>query len=516
MRKTIATLCSGLLLCALLVAGGCGGDDDDDTSPSATVPGDDDITLTGDDDASLGDDDATTPGDDTATPVPPSPTPNALPEGEYLILVPDNQANLFRVIDPYTDTQVYLLDLADVNPELCTQIPMGCLIAGGYHQLVDGHDHLDVAYGLAGANGLRVGFVGQLQRILMTDPPETRWTLSELDFSGLPDGPDAYCAADPEDPCKPDPDAPEELSGLCHVGDAHDFIVLSDDSQAQTAELLVTGTDTYRMYKVRLDYSGGNTCGKVTAYIDHQRNPEWPEYTQANNLIAVPDDERELYIINFRSIESNHNRSGIVQLWEITSDGQWVSHWTFPEQPDDGSMHFFRMPHGGDLEVDGSPDGHIYRLCNSAAFAESDDYTGTNPPGGSCPALLLRDFMSTPDYLHDLYQPEDVMGWAFPRQVTHVGDGTLIVTDSGCQAASMCPYTPRLIWLDDVETLNSSKGGYWTETFDQYELLDQTPNVLKVLECGLVNPYWVDVIHSDDYGPEILSALASGGIPCPR
>ena len=69
--------------------------------------------------------------------------------------------------------------------------------------------------------------------------------------------------------------------------------------------------------------------------------------------------------------------------------------------------------------------------------------------------------------------------------------------------------------MNDVETLNSDKGGYWTENFDQYELLDQTDNVIKILQCGLINPYWVDVIHSEDYGPEILDALAKGGIPCP-
>ncbi len=521
MRTTKAALWFLVLSSAWFVTSGCGGDDDDDVAAATTSPGDDDASPAGDDDASAGDDDSTGPGD-TATPVPPSPTPASptpqlLPEGEYLILVPDNQTNLFRVIDPYSDSQVYLLNLEDINPDLCTQIPMGCLIAGGYHSLVDGHDHLDLAYGLAGANGLRVGFVGQIERVLMTDPPQPRWRLSELDFSGLPGGPGDYCAADPEDPCKPDPDAPEELSGLCHVGDAHDFLVLSDDPLTQKVELLVTGTDTYRLYKVELDYAGGNTCGRVTAYVDHVRNQDWPEFAQANNLIQVPDTDRELYLINFRSIESNHNRSGRVQLWELQDDGQWVVHWTFPEQPDDGSMHFFRMPHGGDLVVNGSPEGHIYRLCNSAGFAESDEYNGTDPPGGTCPVLLIRDFMETPDYMHDLYQPtESLPGWAFPRQVSHVGDGTLIVTDSGCQAATFCPYTPRLIWLEDVETVNSDKGGYWTETFDQYELLDQTDNVLKVLECGLVNPYWVDVIHADEYGPEITAALASGGIPCPR
>lgn len=495
-----------LLSLIMLYASGCGSTGEPDGSPSPAA---------------------------TESPVAATPTPTPIPAHETpaitdssLVVVPDNGSNQVKVVGVDSGRLIYHLDLESLQEDLCGS-SQGCFMFGADHQDLDGHDYIDVSYGLTVTMGNAGGFGifdGNIDRVQLTTPPTLRWRLTQLNFSGLPGGASAYCAADPADPCKPDPTASEEAQALCRLGDAHDFQVLSDDPVAQRAELLVPDTDYFRMMKISLDYSDGNTCGTVESYVDHRTNPDWSEYAQPNHLIWIEREGGQYALLTQRSITGDGgalNGLGVLQLWELTPDQQFIYHWTFPEATEAGQPSFM-LPHGGELVENGHPEGDLIRFADSASLTTAlPDTSGgpAGPPvteGGSISVLLLRDLLSPPDYLYDLYQAGDNV-WGFPRFGEEVGDGTVMVTDSGCVGPmGNCPYQARILWLNEVDYGNSALGGYWTETQDQLVLNDQTSNIVRTLDCGFISPFWAQTIHPEDIGQELAAAQASGGQTCPR
>lgn len=489
-----------------LVLGACGPQPEPDASPS---PG---LTPTG------------TPFIDDTTPSP-LPSPTSPPDhagvdlSNTLLLAADNGSNQFKVIDPEQERIVYALNLGTFHPDVCGG-DEDCFIFGGHHHTLDNHDFMTVSYGLQTTRGLNTGFQGYIDRVQLTSPPTLRWRLHALNFSGLPGGASAYCPAREDDPCQAQPDLPLEEAGLCWVGDAHDFEILSDDPVSQVAELVVIDTDNLRLLRVKLSYAQGNTCGEVTSLIDGQRNADWPEGAEPNHLLKVPDASgRELYLITQRALTHTDatDGDGALQLWEYTG-GNWQNYWTFPE-PIPGEDHAFSLPHGGELLLNAHPDGHLFRFAHSASLATDRDYKVNDSDGGSIGVLLLRDLFEPPDYLYDLYfeprNPEqDVL--RFPRLAERQPDGSMMVTDSGCQADVRCDWRARIYWLPDDQTVNSDREGIWTPTQSQLTLIPEQDRILHSLQCGLISPFWVQRIDGSDWGQELTGAQSQGGAGCPE
>lgn len=457
----------------------------------------------------------------TETPVEVTATPTTSSPDAYLVMVPDNGDNQFKIFAPEANQKLYALDLAKVNPELCDS-NFGCLIFGGDHAVIEGHDVLDVSYGQSSpdSTGLNTGFLGHIDRVQLTEPPTLRWRLHALNFSGLPGGASAYCAADPADPCQAVASAPIAERGLCWVGDAHDFEILSDDPVAQTVELMVSDTDNHRVMKVSLNYAEGNTCGEVTSLLDNTRNADWEPLGQPNNLVKVPPqagdlEGREFYLLTLRSTQiptsGQVDGQGILQMWELNIDGTWYHHWTFPDGFETNPTQTLLFPHGGEWLEDAHPEGALFRFGDSASLSTSITYNPSNS-AGTIGVLLIRNILEGADYLYDLEHGVDP--WGFPRAIASVGDGSAIVADSGCIFPRNCPNVPRLVWVQEDEVANSALAGYWTPSQSQFELLDQSEEVEQELTCGLVNPYWSQVMPVEGLGVELTALLQKGGTKC--
>lgn len=457
-----------------------------------------------------------TPGTPTSTPLAEAPKVDLKHE---LLLAADNGSNQFKVIDPEQERVVYSLNLGALQPNVCGG-EEDCFIFGGHHHLLDGHDYVTISYGLQTTRGLNTGFEGYIDRVALTTPPTLRWRLHNLNFSNLPGGSTAYCPAAVDNPCQAQEGLPVEEAGLCWVGDAHDIEVLSDDPVAQKVELIVVDTDNLRLLRVALDYANGNTCGEVTSIVDAERHADWPEGGEPNHLLRVPNDEgRELYLITQRA--QTHTEAtdgdGAIQLWEYAT-GSWTHYWTFPE-PIPGEDHAFSLPHGGELLLNATPQGHLFRFAHSASLATDRDYKVNDSDGGSIGVLLLTDLFQPPDYLYDLYFApgtswQDV--WRFPRFAEQQPDGSIMVTDSGCQADVRCDWRARIYWIPDDVSDNSSLGGFWDPQQSQLALVPQQNQVLHSLQCGLISPFWVQRIDEEDYGQELTQAKAAGGTGCPE
>lgn len=448
---------------------------------------------------------------------PTSPPPLEAPALTELLLAADNGSNQFKILDPAKEEVVTSVDLGQLNSAACAG-DEDCFIFGGTHALLDGHDTLTITYGLQTTFGLNTGFEGYVDRVQLGNPPTLRWRLHGLNFSSLPGGASAYCPASDADPCQARTDVPIEEQGLCWVGDAHDVEVLSDDPVKQEALMVVADTDSVRMLRVKLNYGGGNTCGEVLSVLDGDRHADWPPGAEPNNLVRVPDSSgRELYLVTIRALTHTTatDGDGVLQLWEYTAEG-WVHHWTYPEQVD-GQERAFSLPHGGELLLNAHPEGHLFRFAHSASLATDRDYKVNDSEGGSLSFLLLRDLFEPPDYLFDLYFPfgnaeQDVL--RFARFAERQPDGTMLVTDSGCQADVRCDFRARLYWMRDDWTGNSSLQGYWTASQSELELTEAQEGILHTLQCGLVSPFWVIRIPGEALGTELQTARAAGGARC--
>jgi hypothetical protein len=128
--------------------------------------------------------------------------------------------------------------------------------------------------------------------------------------------------------------------------------------------------------------------------------------------------------------------------------------------------------------------------------------------------LKLTDPFLPPEYLHDLFQPESMGFWAFPRDVRRLESNQLLITDSGCMSPGNCPSPSRLLWVDDVERTNSSLAGYWTPDHRALEFLDQTPRVTRELRCGFNSPYRAFPVEVAHLGPELKALLEVDGQAC--
>ncbi|MFM7201295.1 MAG: hypothetical protein ACKO6N_10935 [Myxococcota bacterium] len=495
---------------------GCSGvTPDESPEPSATS----EVTASVEPDSPPPEEGSPTPslGPETVTP---GATPTLPPSSEVvldeLLLAADNGSNQFKILDPGNNRLLYSVDLGALNPSYCGG-DEDCFIFGGHHNLLEGHDYLTMAYGLQTTRGLNTGFQGFIDRVKLTSPPTLRWRLHGLNFSGLPGGATAYCPAKPENPCEAEDGLPIEEQGLCWVGDAHDVEVLSDDALKQEAELVVADTDNLRLLRVKLKYGGGNTCGEVVSVLDGNRNADWPAGAEPNHLLRVPEEGRELYLLTQRALTHTEatDGDGVLQLWEYAAEG-WRLHWTFPEQIS-GTERAFSLPHGGELLLNAHPEGHLFRFAHSASLAVDREYKVNDSSGGSASVLLLRNVFEVPDYLYDLYftegNPEqDIL--RFPRFVERQPDGTMLLTDSGCQADVRCDYLARVYWVRDDWDLNSPLGGYWTPDRDQLELISGEREILHSMQCGLISPFWVIRIPTEQLGEELQQMSEQSGTAC--
>ena len=128
---------------------------------------------------------------------------------------------------------------------------------------------------------------------------------------------------------------------------------------------------------------------------------------------------------------------------------------------------------------------------------------------GTVAALLSRSLSEQPDYLYDIYLDSETLPFGYPRGVVRIDADTMLVTDSGCQVTGgLCPSAASLFWLPGDYDYDSPLSGYWTPELDQMDLIDMSDQVLRRMECGLVNPYWTQIIYPESLGATLTRRLA--------
>lgn len=321
----------------------------------------------------------------------------------------------------------------------------------------DGSDEVVVTFspaGLAdGSSATDPADNGQIVGYSLAGGAAPRWQVDRLDWSSV--DPDArICRRDPTDPCRPAPDADEAEAQACALFWPHDVWVLAET--ADTLHLLVADTRNKRV--LWLDAPRAGTCARVTEVLNGA-NPDWDVYTSVNAVDPWEDTAGRHLLLSIKDTlgdaaqQTGDGRGKIVQF---TDEGQgWRQDWEFPPASTT-TPSFVNAPHGVTHDAD-----QVY-FAHSLGRSE-----GFNEGLGGSIGVLGRDGR----YRYDGVIP--LRRLLFPRDVSPLGDGRLVVVDSGEKGSTAAPALTQLYVVAlPAAPPAATTDGAWTPDHHHQQFVD--------------------------------------------
>ncbi len=317
---------------------------------------------------------------------------------------------------------------------------------------------------------------------------EPRWTLSTLDFSGW--SRDAGCPYDPADPCT----VPQGLAApdywRCHLHMPHDLAMVDETDDGWTGWI----ADSRNSRLLEVFSPAGQSCGRVRTVVDGA-DPDWAIYESPNALHYEVRDGVETLLVSIKGTHAAGAEAeaqlagegkGKVVSWE-NHDGRWAEAWSFPPVTL-GSEAFVNTPHGVARLRDGEGNEVI-------AFAQSlgahEQWGGTTGEGT---VTVIRERDGQAEYLGDLRFPGK-FALGFSRDVSQLGDGRWLVTDSGC-LTDPCD-APTRAWVIAAPVLDApGLGGTWRADGSDQHFVE--PEIL----AGPLLEGEATVLYSTEWMPE--------------
>lgn len=360
-------------------------------------------------------------------------------------------------------------DLSELDPGVCEgeDNPVYCLLfEAGLRTTADGDEEIDLTWSqLDSSDGDDTSaddLVSRIAGVARTDHTLT-WSIRGLDFSGIPQ---SGCKYDPADPCTLDPDLSDEAAWPCTLRMAHTVWVTGETDT--DVSMWVADTRNDRLLDVTV--ARDSTCAVVHRVVDHDRAPDWDVYTSVNSLERLDLDGEAVLLMTVKGSEpddlSGEDQEGgasrgKVILWR---EDPLEQIWEYPPQTA-GTISFFNTPHGvAYLE---RPSGERWVLFAHSLGASVDPDYGDGT-GGSVAVLRLDD--DGPVYLYDAILPASQGVLHFPRDITPMPDGRVIVSDSGC-VDDGCRYDTGLWVMDLPDATPTGKTGIWSVDHADQELL---------------------------------------------
>jgi len=347
----------------------------------------------------------------------------------------------------------------------------GCLFFGVEHALVDGDDALTFAF--TWADDDQRGNPGALAQVVPGHPPNVTWSSTELDFS----------VADPElaERC-PNPQEP-----LCRLNMVHALKPWDD-------QWVVADTQNSRLLWVETP-AGPDEPMVVTARLDDAVEG-WDGFLWSNHVQVLEEGDRRYVLTTWKGgdfPEVAPRNTGRIALWDAT-DPTAIEHlWSFPEEGYLAAVH--HAERYGDLLI------YSHSLGASHAFEEGDNGTvGVATWNGTDP----------PTYLADLIMPVGRPAFGFVREAELVGEGVLLVTDSGCENPDVvCGISGGgIVEMALPELEPTGLTGAFSPDHDQQEIVHG--EVLGTyLFRSLDYPYEADLMSWDEVGRQLTEGVGA-------
>ncbi len=418
-----------------------------------------------------------------------------------------------RFLDPESGAIAFDYRVEREGPLVCQKPEVVCWTLGFRHVTYHDNDYLDIAITVSDppAGNLADMTYSIIQRIRLTHPAQEVWHMRFLDFSGVEDG-SAYCVESPEgeEGYKTDP--------RCQIAFTHGFRVIDDRPDENTVTMVVADTLHRRVVQATLDYTEGNTVGRVD-WVLGATNPSWPKMALPNAVQMIDEGADGRYLlVTFYSASLRPLGGGMLQMyrWE---DEEWREMWRFPD-PSAGEDPYLNTPHGGKLITD--PVTGERRIWYSHSRGLATDWREMNPEGfGATYGMLIpgQSLSEPPTYVFDaapfLDDPDDAI--TFSRDEIYLPDGTMLLADSACE--TFCRYTPRIVRTTRFASgavTALDKSGRYTQDHGELNLIaipDEA--ILDTYECGFHGIFEVEWLPSETLGTQLRSARTRPKRSCP-
>lgn len=376
-------------------------------------------------------------------------------------VVSDLHGDEVLIADVANDRVKWQLDVDELLPEACTVIDdegRFCLTYQSRHRVdAEGHDEVVFTVSPAGlpdeATVYDAENRGQIHAVRPGDPPERRWWVDRLDFSAA-DPDERVCRRDPADPCSPVPELEEDDARACQLYWPHDVRVLGEDEDS--VALVVADTRNQRVLWLDAPLAGDG-CATVTEVLS-RANPDWDVYTSVNAVDYWEDGAGRQLLLSIKDTlgddaQATDEGHGKIVRFEDAGAG-WTQLWEFPPQST-AEPSFVNAPHGV------SHDDRFVYFAHS--LGRSDTF---NEGSGGSVGVLDHD---------GGYRFDAVLPWRklrFPRDVTPVGDGRLLLVDSGEKGSESSPAPTHLYVVTLGDTSASGLDGVWTPDGDRQAFRD--------------------------------------------
>lgn len=412
-----------------------------------------------------------------------------------------------RVMDPDRNLVVYDLDLKTLKSERCNHPMVACTPLG--LQLVNYGDetYFDVSVTVIDSAARDTDpsrTYSVVQRIRPTTPATVMWTLKSLDFSAIPDG-TSYCNT-----------STSNGSRGCRLRLTHAIQILQDKPDQKKVSVIMADMDNMRVLQATLDYTNGNTVGKVD-WVLGTTHPDWPDLAAPNGVQYLPDLPGGPYLMtSFYTVTATPHAGGRQILWKWTSTG-WQLAWRFPEL-DDGSG-WLNSPHMGEF-LKNPLTGKVQALYSHSrglanAWGTYEDWGGTFGvlELGATPA-------DPPRYLFDvrLFPADPAAEVHFSRDQDYLDDGTLLLTDAACENAQDCPWESVLYRIRPtvLSAASTGKSGNYTPELNNLQFVDvPETDILAEYRCGFGVLFEAEWIPAAKVGKSLRDAATKATTPCP-
>ncbi len=481
-------------------AGGeTGGTETDGGSSGGDEPGDSTGTADGgEDDSGSG-----SGADDTAEP------PRARPTA----IVADNSNERYLLVDLESATLAWEYNLEIEEPE-CAEEGWTCG-AYGMQPGRDGEDdtlittwhrmHNDISVRI----GSRESVVEQLR--ITEEGTSIDWRLDGLDFLSVMGDGGEHCTQ--TEACVAPTTSHPEWS-QCTLVMVHDVEVLSEAEGVRTVLLADTGNSRALVVEV----SDGDTCGVVTEVFSQDTVEGWKDKLFLNDVDHVVLDGEPRMLASHKGFavdEACCAGRGSVELYGEDSEGAWSQLWRFPADP----ALWLSAQHNADVVM--GTDGKPYVVVahsNGHGAGHEDEAWGGDTQNGSISVLRLSEDGTGFTYLADVILPTPFR-FNFLRDVDRLEDGSWLVTDSGCKAASgTCTQQPHLWHLSfEPEAFGTPGlgGGFLPDHSDQsFVMATVLDDWTNPLDCDFLNPYEADFLWSSELGPGLSAAIEAPAGDC--
>lgn len=360
-------------------------------------------------------------------------------------------------------------DLSELDPGVCEgeDNPVYCLLfEAGLRTTTTGDEEIDLTWSQLdvsdGDDTSANDLVSRVAGVARTDHT-LNWSIRALDFSGIPQ---SGCKYDPADPCTLDPELSDTAAWPCTLRMAHAVWVTGETNT--DVSMWIADTRNDRLLDVTI--ARDSTCAVVNRVVDGDRTPDWDVYTSVNSLERLELDGEPVLLMTVKGSEpddlSGEDQEGgasrgKVILWR---EDPLEQVWEYPPQTS-GTISFFNTPHGvAYLE---RPSGERWVLFAHSLGASVDPDYGDGT-GGSVAVLRLDE--DGPVYLYDAVLPESQGVLHFPRDITPMPDGRVIVSDSGC-VDDGCRYDTGLWVMDLPDAAPTGKTGIWSVDHADQEIV---------------------------------------------